>query len=153
MKLEGIQLAAYTALVAGLAGTSIPILMDDGTFGLSPAHEGLLGGSPGCVVTIWQIEGDSLLAITDRKSGECRIKVFLPVVVEENPTVNRGNGTDKTSEEMVRLVMEALQGKPTANYNHERFMLDDPPFRNMGKVDGIQRWVVQFTIENDVFPK
>ncbi|MFM8357365.1 MAG: hypothetical protein ACKOET_02295, partial [Verrucomicrobiota bacterium] len=82
------------------------------------------------------------------------VEVYVPVIVEENVTVNRSaDGTGIIAERAMRHVMEAVLGRPDPRVAGQRaFELMDPPFRNFGLVGGVQRLVVNFTLQTPIVP-
>ena len=139
-------LDANAALTAALAVK----LADDGTYPKTPLREDGLNGK-GLVLTVWEPDAEQLLNIAT--TGTAAQEIYVPVLVEENVSVNRAaNGTQMTALEALRHVQSALSGKrPSANSPFVLLPIE-PPFKNFGKINGVNRIVVNFSITSTISP-
>jgi hypothetical protein len=118
------------------------VIKEDGSYPKTPAREEALS-SPGLALIVWQVESEGLDEVL--ADGTFKHVVGIHVVVEENQAVNRGeNGTDIAAEKAVRLVLERVTGGGDGATGRQAIEPMDPPFKNFGKVNGVNRWVVSF---------
>jgi hypothetical protein len=88
MNLIDIQPAVVGLLQADTRFEGVPILADDGTYPKTPGREAALAG-PGLVLIVWEIESDGL--VDGARTGLASHDVYVPVVIEENPTACRSS--------------------------------------------------------------
>ena len=151
MNLEAIQayVAARLSAAASLAG--VPVAQEDGTYPKTPAREEHLR-TKGLMLLVWQIEPGSV--VDSSPTGAAVVEVYVPVIVEENVKVNRAaGGTGIHAEQAVRHVIQAVTGRPDPRVGANRgFELLDPWFRNFGCTGGVQRFVVNLSIQITLTP-
>ena len=129
-----------------LAG--VPVLEDDGTYPKTPEREEALR-TQGLVLIVWQIESDGL--VDSSPTGVAAHDIYVPVVIEENVKANRSEtGTGIVVEKALQHVLSALCGKPADC--SRRFIAMDPPFKNFGKVNGVNRIVANVSIRAHIKP-
>ena len=145
MNLWEIQPAVVSLLEADSRLSGVPVISDDGTYPKTPGRETALAG-PGLVLIVWEIESDGLIDASE--AGLAAHGVYTPVVIEENPTVNRGGtGINIEAEKALQFVLEDISGKAAGS---RRFIVMDPPFKNFGKVNGVRRIVVNLSLRSFV---
>ena len=121
------------------------MLADDGTAKREEREAGLK--SAGLVITTWEIDAHGLVDVS--KTGDAVQSIYVPVLVEENVKVNRAaGGTDMVALEAVRHVQKALSGKRSAPTSPFVLMPMEPPFKNFGRVNGVNQIVVNFTVNS-----
>jgi hypothetical protein len=126
------------------------VLADDGTYPKTPEREKALR-EPGLCLIVWQIESGGLHDHTS--SGPASHDVYVPVVIEENVTANRSdNGTKITAEKALQYVFEICVGQPKPSLPNRSLVPMDPPFKNFGTVNGIQRIVANLSIRASIIP-
>ena len=152
MNFDLIQPAIKTLLDAHPAFSAVPVavLEDDGTYPKTPGREAALADK-GLVLIVWQVDGETT---TDSVfSGFSVGDLYVPVVVEENVKICRAvGGANLLAEKAVQHVIEACCGKPVSVPLHRRIHLLDQPFKNFGKVNGVQRIVVNLAMPFHVSP-
>lgn len=127
------------------------VLADDGTYPKTPERERALRDCGLCLI-VWQIESDGLRDTS--ANGLASHDVYVPVVIEENVTVNRSEkGTRIIAEQALQYVFETCVGKPKPAMPHRAIVLLDPPFKNFGTVNGIQRIVANLSLRSHINPK
>lgn len=147
------------ALVAGVPSLDgIPVVLDDGDFTRSAEYEAALApkttGPSGVCITVMKPETVGLVEQMPVK-GVLLLKVIVPVVVDENVSLNRGTGGfNKTAEYVVHELMVNLVGKGDSNWAPEgRLHLSSTPIMNVGKYEGIWRVVLMLQIHLPVTPQ
>ena len=149
------RIDAVQGWIGGLlrAGPEFPggsLLLDDGTYPKTPGREHALSTQGLCLI-LWQIESDGLVDETDK--GACIERLSLPVVIEENVSVCRGpTGIQIPAEKALRLVREALVGKRPDGEPGVVLRCANPPFKNFGNQNGVQRIVALFTLDLPIVP-
>ena len=117
-------------------------LSDDGQW---PKTEGREAGLQcGLVITVFEIEADSLKDFS--RAGVMSTDVRVPVLIEEARANNRkAGGTGIRGETAVQYVLENMIGKPRDSVvrGFPELAPNDPPFLNMGRVDGVNTWLVE----------
>lgn len=144
MNLEEIQsyiadrISAHPSIVASGA----VVIQDDGTYPKNPERAvALSDGGKGVAITIWQVDGESVIDAS--LNGPTKGEVYVPVVVEENVSISRASGgANLPIEKAVRYVMEAVVGRPANALGNQRASLMEQPFKNFGKIAGVNRIVV-----------
>jgi hypothetical protein len=150
-----LNLADIQPFVVSLLKASVPlqaavVLADDGTYPKTPDREKALRDTGLCLV-VWQIESNGLEDHTS--SGFASHSVYVPVVIEENVTVNRSDrGTKIIAEQALQYVLEACVGKPKSPLPKRSLTPMDPPFKNFGTANGIQRIVANLTLRTNINP-
>jgi hypothetical protein len=126
------------------------VLADDGTYPKTPEREKALREKGLCLI-VWQIESGGLNDHTS--AGPASHDVYVPVVIEENVTLNRSdNGTQIIAEKALQYVLEICVGKPKSPLPNRSLVPMDPPFKNFGTVNGIQRIVANLMIRANIIP-
>jgi hypothetical protein len=122
------------------------VLADDGTYPKTPDREKTLRETGLCLI-VWQIESHGLDDFTF--SGPAVHSVYVPVVIEENVMFNRSDkGTKIVAEQALQYVFEACVGRPKSPLPNRSLVPMDPPFKNFGTVNGIQRIVANLVIRH-----
>jgi hypothetical protein len=150
MNLEDVQpwIASLLASSPGLAGVSV--IEDDGTYPKTPGREEALSTQGLCLV-VWQIESDGLL--DDVPKGAAIETLKLVVVVEENAAVCRGSGgVNIRAEKALRLARAATVGKRHSSDPGAALRPGDPPFKNFGTTNGVQRIAMFLALEQPIVP-
>lgn len=142
MNLWEIQPAVVALLQADARLAGVPMIADDGTYPKTPGRETALAGA-GLVLVVWEIESDGL--VDAAKTGLAAHDVYTPVVIEENAHACRGAGVKIEAEKALQYVLEAIAGA-------QGFKVMDPPFKNLGKVNGVRRIVVNLNTRAFVNP-
>jgi len=149
MNLEDIQPWVIDLLKAHPALAGVPVLADDGTYPQTPAREDALR-TKGLVLIVWQIESEGL--IDDSPGGAAVEEITIAIVIEENALVSRApGGAGIRAEKVLRLVREATIGKRHASAPKVALRAGDPPFKNFGTKDGVQRIVVMLRVTLNIF--
>jgi len=146
MNLWDIQPAVKAALESHPALAGVPVLLDDGAYDRTPGREAALKG-PGVVMIIWQIASFGIPA--SAKDGVAAHLVYTPVVIEENVERNRNGGLGLPWERLLQHGLEALSGRRQSGIE---FQLYDPAWQNLGKVDGVNRVVLNILSTSYVKP-
>jgi len=126
------------------------VLADDGTYPKTPDRERALRENGLCLI-VWQIESDGLqdTSVTGLSSHD----VYVPVVIEENVKVNRAEtGTKIVAEQALQYVLETCAGRPRPSLPNRSLVPMDPPFKNFGTVNGIQRLIANLSIRAHIVP-
>jgi hypothetical protein len=125
------------------------VLADDGTYPKTPEREKALRDCGLCLI-VWQIESEGLQDTS--ATGLSSHDVYVPVIIEENVTVNRSNkGTKIIAEQALQYVLATCVGRPKSAPNRCILPLD-PPFKNFGTVNGIQRIVANLSMRAHIVP-
>ena len=146
MNLWEIQPAVKAALVAHPSMAGVPVLLDDGAYDRTPGREAALKGA-GVVMIVWQIASFGIPA--SAKDGVAAHLVYTPVVIEENVERNRHGGLGLPWERLLQHGLEALSGRRQSGIE---FQLYDPAWQNLGKVDGVNRVVLNILSTSYVKP-
>lgn len=146
MNLWDIQLAVKAALESHPALAGVPVLLDDGAYDRTPGREAALKGA-GVVIIVWQIASFGIPA--SAKDGVAAHLVYTPVVIEENVERNRHGGLGLPWERLLQHGLEALSGRRQSG---TKFQLYDPAWQNLGKVDGVNRVVLNILSTSYVKP-
>ena len=151
MNLWEIQSFVGNLLSASPKLAGVPVLKDDGTYPKTPEREKALN-EKGLLLIVWEIESDGL---ADQSiTGVAAHDIYVPVVIEENVKINRAEGgTGIEATQALQFVLEACSGKPRPSLPNRGLVLMDPPFRNFGKINGINRMVVNFSLRAFVAPQ
>lgn len=150
MNIEDVQPWVETLLKAHPQVGSVPILLDDGTYPKTPGREEALRTGGLCLV-VWQIESEGL--IDETQKGACVEELAIAVVIEENVKVSRGGtGLNIPAEKVLRLVREALVGKERTGEPGTVLRCADPPFKNFGNQNGVQRIVAMLALDLQIVP-
>lgn len=153
MNLWQIQSTLVTLLQAKPQFSGITVLADDGTYPKTPNREAALQGK-GLVLIVWQIESDGLIDAS--KTGVASHVIYCPVVIEENVKINRAAGGSLIeAEKALTYVWEAVLGRPLQSSQVapvRQFHLLDPPFKNFGRLNGINRIVANFALVQTISP-
>lgn len=150
MNLWLIQPFAADLLRAAPTLAGVPVLTDDGSYPKTPQREEALR-TKGLVLIVWQIESDGL--IDTSFTGLAAHEIYVPIVIEENVKANRSEtGTRIEAEKALQYVLAALCGKPAGGPPKQNFVAMDPPFKNFGKVNGVNRIVANLSIRAHIQP-
>ena len=136
MNLWEIQPAVKTAIETHPDLTGVPVLLDDGAYDRTPGREAALKGA-GVVLIVWQIASFGIPA--SARDGVAAHLVYVPVVIEENVERNRHGGLGQSWERLLHHGLEALSGRRQSGFE---FQLHDPAWQNLGKIDGVNRVVL-----------
>lgn len=136
MNLWSIQTAVKTALETHPSLAGVPVLLDDGAYDRTPGREAALK-SAGVVMIVWQIASFGIPALA--RDGVAAHLVYVPVVIEENVERNRNGGLNQPWERLLQFGLEALSGRRAEG---TQFQLYDPAWQNLGKIDGVNRVVL-----------
>ncbi len=136
MNLWEIQPAVKAALAMHASLAGVPVLLDDGAYDRTPGREAALKGA-GVVMIVWQIASFGIPA--SARDGVAAHLVYVPVVIEENVERNRHGGLGLPWERLLQCGLEALSGHRAPG---TQFQLYDPAWQNLGKIDGINRVVL-----------
>lgn len=149
MNFDEIQPAIKALIIAHPNLTLEAVLEDDGTWPRTPGREAALNGR-GICITIWQPDGES---ITDETfNGFACGDLYVPVVVEQNVTASAKLSTGAQTNALIvcQRVIEACVGRPRTGPNkvaqHRTIKLLDQPFKNFGKINGVNRIVVNLAV-------
>jgi hypothetical protein len=146
MNLWDIQPAVKAALESHTSLAGVPVLLDDGAYDRTPGREAALKGA-GVVMIVWQIASFGIPA--SAKDGVAAHLVYTPVVIEENVERNRNGGLGLSWERLLQHGLEALSGRRQTGFE---FQLYDPAWQNLGKVDGVNRVVLNILCTSYVKP-
>ncbi len=146
MNLWDIQPAVKAALESHPSLAEVPVLLDDGAYDRTPGREAALKGA-GVVMIVWQIASFGIPA--SAKDGVAAHLVYTPVVIEENVERNRHGGLGLPWERLLQHGLEALSGRRQSGIE---FQLYDPAWQNLGKVDGVNRVVLNILSTSYVKP-
>lgn len=146
MNLWDIQPTVKAALESHPSLTGVPVLLDDGAYDRTPGREAALKGA-GVVMIVWQIASFGIPA--SAKDGVAAHLVYTPVVIEENVERNRHGGLGLPWERLLQHGLEALSGRRQSGIE---FQLYDPAWQNLGKVDGVNRVVLNILCTSYVKP-
>ncbi len=135
MNLWDLQPAVKTALESHPELAGVPVLLDDGTYERTPGRETALK-TEGVVLIVWQIASFGIPA--SAKDGVAAHLVYVPIVIEENVVRNRNGGLNRSWEQLLQYGLESLSGRK----GRFEFQLHDPAWQNLGKVDGVNRVVL-----------
>lgn len=142
MNLSAVQPAVAAILQAAPALAGVPVVQDDGTGEATPARMTALKAEGICLL-VWRVEAGQILGHS--RTGTMTQELLVFVFVEENQTVCRSEtGLNVRCDDVAQAVMAALSG---AKVGPERIQLADPPFDNLGKVNGVNRILVNATTE------
>lgn len=126
------------------------VLADDGTYPKTPEREAALRDCGLCLI-VWQIESEGLHDASP--PGPSSHDVYVPVVIEENVSVNRSDkGTGIVAEQALQYVLAACVGQPKSALPNRSLLPMDPPFKNFGKVNGVNRLVANLSIRAHIKP-
>jgi hypothetical protein len=127
MNVEDIQSTIATMIGAHAALDGITVLLDDGTWPLTPARETVLE-TDGVVIIIWEPTGGSKSdgAVTKQRGI---YEVDIPISVEENRVANQSTGLNKAPDMIVREIIKAI-GDP--------FITASEAWANLGDIAGIK---------------
>ena len=144
MNLWDLQPAVKTALESHPELAGVPVLLDDGSYERTPGREQALK-TAGVVLIIWQIASFGIPA--SAKDGVAAHLVYVPIVIEENVERNRNGGLNRPWEQLLQYGLEALSGRKglsagSAQAGRFEFQLHDPAWQNLGKVDGVNRVIL-----------
>jgi hypothetical protein len=117
------------------------IVLDDGDYPQSPGREEALA-KMGLVFFVWQIQ--SLGNISDQMNGTTVHEVSVPVVVE----AVRKNAAGVAIEQAVEMCVDAVLGKG----GRTPIRLASPSFQNMGLVNGVHRYAINFVVTLSFIP-
>lgn len=144
MNLEEIQsyIAGRISAHPSIVLSGAVVIEDDGTYPKNLERSAALSeGGKGLAITVWQIDGENIIDST--VNGPTKGEVYVPVVVEENVSICRASGgANLPIEKAVRYVMEAVVGRPANAVGNQRASLMEQPFKNFGKIAGVNRIVV-----------
>lgn len=146
MNLWDIQPAVKAALETNPSLAGVPVLLDDGAYDRTPGREAALKDA-GVVMIVWQIASFGITA--SAKDGVAAHLVYTPVVIEENVERNRHGGLGLPWERLLQHGLEALSGRRQSSIE---FQLYDPAWQNLGKVDGVNRIVLNILSTSYVKP-
>ena len=146
MNLWEIQPAVKTALQTHPDLAGVPVLLDDGAYDRTPGREVALKGA-GVVMIVWQIASFGIPALA--RDGVAAHLVYVPVVIEENVERNRNGGLGRPWERLLHHGLEALSGRRQSGFE---FQLHDPAWQNLGKIDGVNRVVLNVLCTSYVNP-
>ncbi len=147
MNLRDVQPAVKTLLEAHPQLAGVPVVLDDG---LGEANRERVAAlkTQGLCLLVWRVESGGVLSAS--RTGTVAQLLAIYVFVEENVAVARGpGGLNLGHEDATQAVMAALSG---ARVGAERLVLDDPPFENLGKVNGVNRVLVSALAEHITRP-
>lgn len=146
MNLWDIQPAVKAALESHPSLAGVPVLLDDGAYDRTPGREAALKGA-GVVMIVWQIASFGIPS--SARDGVAAHLVYTPVVIEENVERNRHGGLGLTWERLLQHGLEALSGRRQSGIE---FQIYDPAWQNLGKVDGVNRIVLNILSTSYVKP-
>lgn len=150
MNLWEIQPFVAGRLTASSTLTGIDVLQDDGTYPKTPLREEKLQ-TKGLVLIVWEIDSEGLVDVAQTGFGVHDI--YVPVVVEENVKVNRSDtGTKIPALKALQFTLTAVSGQRSSPASRHVFLPMDPPFKNFGKVNGINRLVANFVLRTNITP-
>jgi hypothetical protein len=146
MNLWDLQSAVKDTLQGHATLGPVPVLLDDGTYDRTPGRE-LALKTQGVVMIVWQIASFGIVA--QSRDGVAAHLVYIPVVIEENVERNRNGGLGLPWERLLQHGLEALSG---AKQNNVEFTMHDPAWQNLGKIDGVNRVVLNILATSYVKP-
>lgn len=120
------------------------IMLEDGLYPENPNRKRALADI-GLALIVWEV--DSKGSIADQPNGAHVHEISCPVVVERDPKLAQLR-TGLSSAETVNLVIQAVLGKG----GQRPIRLDSPPFRNLGIVEGVQQFLVNFITTDSITP-
>jgi len=142
VKIADVQPTVKTLLEAHAGLANVPVVLDDGTGEANKDRVSALK-SQGLCLLVWRVESGGVVTVSRTGAVVQRLAIF--VFIEENVTVCRSaTGLNVRHEDATEHVMAALTGAPVGP---ERIQLDDPPFDNLGKVNGVNRMLVNAMVE------
>ncbi|HNU53249.1 MAG TPA: hypothetical protein PKJ98_20345 [Verrucomicrobiota bacterium] len=148
MKLAAVQSNVKALLEAHPRLAGVPIVLDDG---LGEANKERVAAlkAQGLSLLVWRIESGGIVDASSTGAVIQHLAIF--VFIEENVAVCRApGGVNVHHEDAAQYVMEALSG---ARVGPDRITLDDPPFDNLGKVNGVNRMLVNALAELTTEPR
>ena len=147
MNLDAVQTSVRARLQAHPGLSGVPVVLDDGT-GEANRERATALKSQGLCLLVWRVESGGIISASRTGAVVQRLLVF--VFVEESLAVCRApGGLNLAVETATQRVMEALSG---ARVGPDRFTLDEPPFDNLGRVNGVNRVLVNATAELTTVP-
>ena len=142
MKIANVQSTVKTLLQAHPVLATVPIVLDDGMGEANKDRVAALKAQGLCLL-VWRVESGGVVTVS--RTGALVQRLAFFVFVEENVAVCRGaDGLNIHHEDATEHVMAALSGAPVGP---ERIQLEDPPFDNFGKVNGVNRMLVNASVE------
>ena len=151
MNLGEVQDYAFQRLTADTALTDASVILEDGSFPMTPGVEDALK-TTGLAIIVFQIEAVSARSVTP--SGQTVITVECPVIVQENQKICRAaGGAGITADEAVQLVQERILGSGSLVNAQQRFRAARNGFENFGKLNGLNCRYVGFEIDVVVTPR
>lgn len=96
---------------------------------------------------VWQIASFGIPA--QARDGVAAHLVYVPVVIEENVERNRSGGAGIQWERLLQHGLEALSGR---HQDGLEFQMYDPAWQNLGKIDGVNRVVLNILCTSYVKP-
>ncbi|MCZ7640023.1 MAG: hypothetical protein M5U12_30600 [Verrucomicrobia bacterium] len=137
MKISEVQPHVKTLLEAHPGLVDAAVVLDDGTGEANQSRQIVLRKTGLCLL-VWRVESGGIVDRSRTGAVVQRLDVF--VFVEENMAVCRSEqGVGLKHEDATEYVMEALSG---AKVGADRITLEDPPFINDGRVNGVNRVLV-----------
>jgi hypothetical protein len=148
MNLWDVQPWVKSLVIAHPQLAAVDVLEDDGTYPKTPERERILS-EKGLVLVIWEIESDGLADFA--RGGTLLHDLYVPVLVEENVKVNRTtSGRQMPALQALQYVLAAGSGRKPAPTSPFVLQPMDPPFKNFGKVNGVNRLVANFTLRHTI---
>lgn len=137
MKLSAVQPSVQALLERHPKLAGVPVVLDDGTGEANKDRVQALK-TRGLCLLVWRVESGGIVDAS--KTGAVLQDLAIYVFTEENVPVCRAEGgLNLRHEDATEYVMEALSG---ARVGPDRIILDDTPFDNLGKVNGVNRMLV-----------
>lgn len=147
MNLAEIQTNVRTAILAHPSLSAATVVIDDGTGEKNQSRVAALKAS-GFSILVWRIESGGIVDASRTGTAIQNISIF--VFLEEDTKVNRAEGGFGVQiENALTYVMAALSG---ARVGSERIVLDNPPFDNLGMVNGVLRILVSAKLQHTTVP-
>lgn len=147
MNLRDVQPAVKALLQAHPQLARVPVVLDDG-LGEANRERVVALKTQGICLLVWRVESGGIISAS--RTGAVVQHLAIYVFVEENVTTCRGpGGLNLRHEDATQHVMAALSG---ARVGPERLVLDEPPFDNLGKVNGVNRILVNALAEHTTQP-
>ena len=120
------------------------IFFEDGEYPETPNRRKTLA-ELGLALIVWDI--DSKGSIADQPNGVHVHEIACPVIIERSPAIAQKR-IGLTSAETIDAVIKSTLGKG----GRHPIRLGTPPFRNLGMVEGVQQFLVNFISTDSLTP-
>ncbi|MCP5525006.1 MAG: hypothetical protein H7A46_26075 [Verrucomicrobiales bacterium] len=147
MNLRDVQTNVKTLLQAHPGLALAPIVLDDGAGEANPQRTAALKSLGFCLL-VWRVEGGGMIDVSRTGAFVQELTVFV-FIEEAVPVCRKEGGLNLRHEDATEYVMAALSG---ARVGPDRFTLDNPPFDNLGRINGVNRVLVNALAQLTIAP-